>query len=98
MTTAAGAPKGLAEDDPEHARAASADVVPAVRCGAVHECAVSLAHWVDLDRIAERHPPLQHVEELQLAGLDADLVRGHAPRPAVERRDHRPNLALEQSS
>src|SRR6516162_9028044 len=88
----------LAEDDPKHPRAASTDIVPAMRCGAIHERAVSLAHLVDRVCMAKRHFPLQHIKELHLAGLDADLIGGHASGFAVKRRDHRSNLALEQSS
>src|SRR5262245_37856794 len=87
---------GLAQDDPENARAAPADVVPVVRCPAVHECAVSLAQPIDLPIVAEHHVSLQHIEELLLAGLDPDLVDGDAPPSSVERGDDRANLALEQ--
>jgi hypothetical protein len=75
----------LTEDNPENARAASADVVPPVGSGAIDECAVSLAHPVRLFRVAQRHLPLEHIKQFLLAGLDADLVRGNAACLSVER-------------
>src|SRR5262249_58614238 len=85
-----------AENHPEDTRAAGADVVPAVRSGTIYEGAVAFAHSVQLVRMAERHVSLQHVKELHLAGLDANLVCGNAPRFPLERRHHRANLPLEQ--
>ena len=52
----------LTENHPEDACAASADVVPSVRSGAIDECAISLTHPVGVFRVAQRYLPLEHIK------------------------------------
>src|SRR5262245_52818671 len=84
------------EDHPEGSGLPGAEVLPAVRRATVEERAVTLLEDVAVAIVVERHPALEHVEQLHLPGLDDDLVRVDPARLRPKRRDDRPDLALEQ--
>src|SRR4030095_8781440 len=87
----------LPQDDPERLRLLGAQVLPAVRHPAVEERAVAGLEQVAITVVVQRDLAFEHVEELHLSGLDDDLLGGEAAGLRAEGRDHRADLALEES-
>src|SRR5712691_3604617 len=86
----------LAQNHPEFLGAPGSKVLPAMRCPAVEIGAVPRPELMALAMVMEGDLAFENVKKLHLAGIDDDLVRLDALGARAERRDDRPDLALEE--
>src|SRR5439155_4229451 len=85
-----------AEDHPEDAGLPGAEVFPAVRQPPIEQGAVAGVERRALAVVVQSDLAVHHVEELDLAGLDKDLLGLDALGPRIERGHDRADLALEE--